>query len=92
MFNVLGPLLNPAKPKGMVLAVAEPELGHTFAHSLRDAGVKLALVVCREEKLDVLPCTPSWCVGESFLMMDMDPQAVTAFLFSILSKAPEALS
>jgi anthranilate phosphoribosyltransferase len=56
MFNVLGPLLNPAKPKGMVLGVAEPELGYTFAQSLRDAGVKRALVVCGEEKLDEISC------------------------------------
>lgn len=56
MFNVLGPLINPAKPKGMVLGIAEPELGQTFAESLRDSGVKKALVVCGEEKLDEISC------------------------------------
>jgi len=56
MFNVLGPLLNPAKPKGMVLGVAEPELGFTFAQSLSDGGVQRAMVVCGDEKLDEISC------------------------------------
>ncbi|KAJ7623292.1 glycosyl transferase [Roridomyces roridus] len=46
MFNVLGPLINPARPQGMVLGVAEREIGHTFAQR--------ALVVCGYEKLDEL--------------------------------------
>ncbi len=56
MFNILGPLINPAKPRGMVLGVAEPELGLTFAQSLRDGGVERALVVCGYEKLDEISC------------------------------------
>jgi len=63
MFNVLGPLINPARPRGMVIGVAEPELGHTFAQSLRDGGVERALVVCGAEKLDEISCagiTHAW--------------------------------
>ncbi|KAK0202768.1 anthranilate phosphoribosyltransferase TrpD [Desarmillaria ectypa] len=63
MFNVLGPLINPAKPRGMVLGVAEPEIGSTFAQSLRDGGVERALVVCGYEKLDEISCaglTHAW--------------------------------
>ncbi|KAK0239074.1 glycosyl transferase [Armillaria nabsnona] len=56
MFNILGPLINPAKPRGMVLGVAEPEIGLTFAQSLRDGGVERALVVCGYEKLDEISC------------------------------------
>lgn len=56
MFNVLGPLINPARPKGMVLGICEPELGSTFAQSLLDGGVEKALVVCGEEKLDEISC------------------------------------
>ncbi|KAI0072204.1 anthranilate phosphoribosyltransferase TrpD [Panus rudis PR-1116 ss-1] len=56
MFNVLGPLINPARPKGMVVGVAEPELGQTFAESLRNGGVERALVVCGAEKLDEISC------------------------------------
>jgi anthranilate phosphoribosyltransferase len=56
MFNVLGPLINPARPKGMVLGICEPELGATFAQSLLDGGVEKALVVCGVEKLDEISC------------------------------------
>ncbi|KAG6909286.1 hypothetical protein DXG01_001230 [Tephrocybe rancida] len=61
MFNVLGPLINPARPRGMVLGVAEREIGPTFAQSLRDGGVERALVVCGCEKLDEISCAgPTW--------------------------------
>ncbi|KAG1816258.1 glycosyl transferase [Suillus variegatus] len=46
LFNVLGPLINPARPRGMVLGVAERELG----------GVERALVVCGAEGLDEISC------------------------------------
>lgn len=63
MFNILGPLINPANPRGMVLGVAEPELGATFSQSLKDGGVQRALVVCGEERLDEISCagnTHAW--------------------------------
>lgn len=56
MFNVLGPLINPARPKGMVLGVAEPELGATFAASIGEGGVERALVVSGFEGLDEISC------------------------------------
>lgn len=52
MFNVLGPLINPARPRAMILGVAEPGLGAVFAEALRDTGVQRALVVCGFEHLD----------------------------------------
>ncbi|KAF8993523.1 glycosyl transferase [Cyathus striatus] len=61
MFNVLGPLINPARPNGMVLGVAEREIGATFANSLSEGGVQRALVVCGCEKLDEISCAgPTW--------------------------------
>ncbi|KAG6815993.1 hypothetical protein H0H87_009599 [Tephrocybe sp. NHM501043] len=63
MFNILGPLINPARPRGMVLGIAEPELGPTFARSLREGGVERALVVCGRERLDEISCageTAAW--------------------------------
>lgn len=63
MFNVLGPLINPANPRGMVVGIAEPELGYTFAQSLRDGGVQRCVVVCGAEKLDEVSCageTHAW--------------------------------
>jgi anthranilate phosphoribosyltransferase len=56
MFNVLGPLLNPARPRGMVLGVAERELGAPFMRSLANGGVERALVVCGAEGLDEISC------------------------------------
>ncbi|KAF7356682.1 hypothetical protein MVEN_01002700 [Mycena venus] len=56
MFNILGPLINPARPQGMVLGIAEREIGHTFAASLREGGVERALVVCGYERLDEISC------------------------------------
>ncbi|KAG6336255.1 hypothetical protein ID866_2832 [Astraeus odoratus] len=56
LFNILGPLINPARPRGMVVGVAEPGLGLPFAQSLRDGGVERALVVCGAENLDEISC------------------------------------
>jgi anthranilate phosphoribosyltransferase len=52
LFNVIGPLINPSRPKGMVLGIAKPELGISFAQTLQKLGVKRALVVCGAEHLD----------------------------------------
>ena len=53
LLNLLGPLVNPARPAGLVVGVARPELGPVFAHALaRDAAVEHALVVCGAEHLD----------------------------------------
>ncbi|KAI0629924.1 anthranilate phosphoribosyltransferase TrpD [Trametes polyzona] len=64
MFNVLGPLINPARPRGMVLGVAERELGSTFAHSLEEGGVERAFVVCGAEGLDEISCAGDTYVWE----------------------------
>jgi len=56
MFNILGPLINPARPEGMLVGVAEREIGAVFAHSLRDGGVQRAIVVCGAEGLDEISC------------------------------------
>ncbi|KAI0662130.1 glycosyl transferase family, a/b domain-containing protein [Cubamyces menziesii] len=64
MFNVLGPLINPARPRGMVLGVAERELGSTFAHSLEEGGVQRAFVVCGAEGLDEISCAGDTHVWE----------------------------
>ena len=56
VFNVLGPLLNPTRPRGMVLGVAEPALGPPFVAALKAGGVKRAYVVCGAEDLDEISC------------------------------------
>ncbi|CAE7103343.1 unnamed protein product, partial [Rhizoctonia solani] len=52
IFNVLGPLINPAAPKRMILGVYTRELGPVFAEALRGMGVERALVVCGMESMD----------------------------------------
>ncbi|KAG9308515.1 anthranilate phosphoribosyltransferase TrpD [Chiua virens] len=62
LFNVIGPLVNPARPRGMVLGVAERELGRPFIQSLKAAGVIRAMVVCGAEGLDEISCA-----GETYV-------------------------
>ncbi|QOL24676.1 anthranilate phosphoribosyltransferase [Thalassotalea sp. LPB0316] len=45
LFNILGPLVNPAAPKTMLLGVYTPELLHTMASALQITGVESAWVV-----------------------------------------------
>lgn len=45
LFNILGPLVNPAKPKIMLLGVYTPELLMPIAKALQLTGVKRAFVV-----------------------------------------------
>ncbi|KAI9356408.1 anthranilate phosphoribosyltransferase [Pilaira anomala] len=52
VFNLLGPMSNPAKPTRVVVGVHSPEVGELMANALRLTGVQEALVVCGSEKLD----------------------------------------
>lgn len=52
IFNTLGPLLNPMRPKRQVIGVYRPDLLHTISQVLCKRGVERALVVHSEEGLD----------------------------------------
>ncbi|ORE22637.1 anthranilate phosphoribosyltransferase [Rhizopus microsporus] len=52
VFNMLGPMSNPAKPARVVVGVHSPEIGELMANALKLTGVKEALVVCGAERLD----------------------------------------
>lgn len=54
IFNILGPLTNPAKPDAMVCGVFAPMLGQIFAEVFRMLGMRRALVVHGCEGLDEL--------------------------------------
>jgi len=54
IFNILGPLTNPAKPDGMVCGVYSATLGRMFAEVFKMLGMKRALVVHGCEGLDEL--------------------------------------
>ncbi|KAI9485319.1 MAG: anthranilate phosphoribosyltransferase [Benjaminiella poitrasii] len=52
VFNMLGPMSNPAKPTRVVVGVHSPEIGRLMADALHLTGVKDGLVVCGAERLD----------------------------------------
>ena len=90
VFNVLGPLTNPARPEAQLLGVAHPSLGEKMAHVLGLLGTRRALVVCGEDGLDELGLS-----GEN-RVWDLDQGAVRTYAMSCqeagLNSAPiEAL-
>ena len=46
VFNLLGPLLNPARPSAMLMGVPRPEWCEPLATVLQSLGVRRAMVVC----------------------------------------------
>ena len=54
LFNVLGPLINPARVTHHVIGVYAPELLTVMAEALRDLGSERALIVHSEDGLDEL--------------------------------------
>ncbi|MSQ61311.1 MAG: anthranilate phosphoribosyltransferase [Dehalococcoidia bacterium] len=64
VFNILGPLTNPAHAKAQVVGVPAPDLGERIAHTLRRLGSKHALVVHGEDGLDELTTTAGTLVWE----------------------------
>ena len=46
IFNIIGPLLNPARPSAQLLGVARPELCEPMARVLQSLGVRRGMVVC----------------------------------------------
>ena len=52
IFNLLGPLSNPAASPYQLLGVGRPELRTVMAEALRLLGIERALVVCGEDGLD----------------------------------------
>jgi len=52
VFNILGPLTNPAKPKYMLLGVYDEYLVEPLAQVLSEMGIKRGLVVYGMDKLD----------------------------------------
>lgn len=46
IFNILGPLLNPARPSALLVGVPRPELCEPLARVLQSVGVRRAMIVC----------------------------------------------
>lgn len=64
LFNVLGPLLNPAQVQGQVLGVYAPELTEVLALVLQELGCERALVVHGLDGLDEITTTARTKVTE----------------------------
>ena len=46
IFNILGPLLNPARPSALLVGVPRPELCEPMARALQSLGARRGMVVC----------------------------------------------
>ena len=97
VFNILGPLANPAGVRRMVLGVATPELGETMARVLGELGAHHVLVVHGADGLDeISPTGPTlvWELrGGAVRQSSIDPAALGLPLASvgdILSGDPAA--
>ncbi|NMM63650.1 anthranilate phosphoribosyltransferase [Clostridium sp. P21] len=64
VFNLLGPLTNPAFVKGQVLGVYDKKITHTMAKVLSNLGCERAMVVCGEDGLDEITTTSLTYVSE----------------------------
>lgn len=64
IFNLLDPLINPARAETQVLGVYDPGLTETMAKVLKNLGVKKALVVYGEDTLDEISITGKTKVTE----------------------------
>lgn len=64
VFNLLGPLTNPAGAQAQVLGVYSRSLVETIAEVLKNLGVRRAMVVCGEDGLDEISLTAPTDVAE----------------------------
>jgi len=64
IFNVLGPLSNPANAKFQILGVYDKKLITPIAKVAQELGVKKALIVHSEEGLDEISCEKNTYVAE----------------------------
>ncbi len=78
VFNILGPLSNPANAHGQLLGVYEKDLTLTIAQVLKNLGVKKAFVVHGLEGLDEISITGDTQVSE------LNDEKIKTYIFSPL--------
>jgi len=78
IFNLLGPLLNPARPSAMLVGVPRPEWCEPLAHVLQSLGVRRAMVVCGQVPD---PGGPRKAAGGNFLdeFSTLGPNTIAEF-------------
>lgn len=96
IFNILGPLANPASPDFQLMGVYSPALQEPMAHALKELGTKAAWVVHGSDGLDELTLTgPSKVVAlkdgqiTSFEITPEDADLPRASLDDLRGKDPE---
>jgi anthranilate phosphoribosyltransferase len=73
IFNILGPLSNPALPDGQLIGVSSPDLCQVVVETLKNLKTKRAIIVCANKpRMDEL----SIC-GES-LIYELDNEVITS--------------
>ena len=73
LFNMIGPLVNPAETPFLLVGVYAPKLTELFADVLRRRGVRRAMVVCGLDGMDELTVT-----GESRMTLLADGEMSTS--------------
>ena len=80
IFNILGPLTNPAKATHQMMGVYSRELVEPLAHVLKNLGLKKALVVHGNDGLDEITTTSKTFIsefnGEEIISYDISPEEV----------------
>ena len=64
VFNILGPITNPAHPEGYLLGVYDEYLVEVIANVLKNLGAERAMVVYGQDKLDELSISAPTSVAE----------------------------
>jgi anthranilate phosphoribosyltransferase len=64
IFNMLGPLTNPAGATGQVIGVFSPALTEMFANVLKQMGTRRAMIVHGHDGLDEITCTDASRITE----------------------------
>lgn len=61
LFNLMGPLISPAKPKRVLIGVSSKELGKLVSQTLKEMDIIYGLVVCGANGLDEInPAGKTW--------------------------------
>ena len=78
VFNILGPLTNPAKPKYQVLGIYDNALLGPLAHVLSTLGVERGMVVHGQDHMDEISCSARTTVCEinkgNFRSYEIEPE------------------
>lgn len=78
VFNILGPLTNPAKPKFQILGIYDDALLEPLAHVLSTLGVERGMVVYGQDHMDEISCSAPTSVceinGKGFRTYETEPE------------------